>query len=92
MDETLIAIGLGLFSAVTLAAANMSVKLGTDILVGRAILSTSAALMVLPAAFLVDPPDAATAAALALAVPAHFSTNCAWSRRWAGATYRWSSR
>ncbi len=72
MDEDLLAIGLGLFSAVTLAAANMSVKMGSDILVARAILSTSAAVMILPAAFFVAPPDQATAGALALAVPAHF--------------------
>ena len=36
----------------------MSVKMGSDILVGRAILSVSAAMMVLPAAFLVPLPDA----------------------------------
>lgn len=71
-DVSLFGIGLGLFSAVTLAAANMSVKMGTDILAGRAILSTSAALLVLPAAFFVAPPDAATTQALAIAVPAHF--------------------
>jgi drug/metabolite transporter (DMT)-like permease len=72
MDETLLAICLGLFSAVTLAAANMSVKMGTDILVGRAILSTSAAAMILPAILFVPPPDAATLGALALAMPAHY--------------------
>ena len=71
MDANLVAIGLGLFSALTLAAANMSVKMGTDILVGRALLSASAALLVLPAAWLVPPPDAGTAGALALAIPAH---------------------
>jgi drug/metabolite transporter (DMT)-like permease len=72
VDSTLIAICLGLFSAVTLAAANMSVKMGTDILVGRAILSTSAAILILPAAFFVAPPDSATWRALAVAMPAHF--------------------
>jgi len=72
MDSTLLAICLGLFSAVTLAAANMSVKMGTDILVGRAILSTSGALLVLPAALFVPPPDAATLGALLLAMPAHY--------------------
>lgn len=71
-DGTLLAICLGLFSAVTLAAANMSVKMGTDILVGRAILSTSAAILILPAAFFVAPPDSATWWALAVAMPAHF--------------------
>jgi drug/metabolite transporter (DMT)-like permease len=71
MDDGLLAVGLGLFSAMTLAAANMSVKMGTDILVGRAILSVSAAILILPAIFFVDPPDAATAAALALTLPFH---------------------
>jgi drug/metabolite transporter (DMT)-like permease len=73
VDEGLLAICLGLFSAVTLAAANMSVKMGTDILVGRAILSVSAAILILPALFLVPVPDRATAAALALTLPAHFA-------------------
>ncbi len=72
MDPTFLAVVLGLFSAVTLAAANMSVKMGTDILVGRAILSSSAAMLILPAAFFVSPPDAATWRALFIALPAHF--------------------
>jgi drug/metabolite transporter (DMT)-like permease len=72
MDASLLAISLGRFSAVTLAAANMSVKMGTDILVGRAILSSSAALLIAPAAFLVPAPDRATWEALAIAMPAHF--------------------
>jgi drug/metabolite transporter (DMT)-like permease len=71
-EGTLLAICLGLFSAITLAAANMSVKMGTDILVGRAILSTSAAVLILPAAFFVAPPDSATWWALLVAMPAHF--------------------
>lgn len=66
------AVALGLFSALTLAAANLSVKMGADILVGRAVLSLSAALMILPAAFLVPAPDAATWRALLSALPAHF--------------------
>jgi drug/metabolite transporter (DMT)-like permease len=72
LSDTVLAICLGLFSAVTLAAANMSVKMGSDILVGRAILSSSAAILVLPAVFFVAPPDAATWAALGWAMPAHF--------------------
>lgn len=68
----LLPISLGLFSAVTLAAANVAVKMGTDILVGRAVLSCSAALLVAPFALLVPPPDAALGGALALAMPAHF--------------------
>jgi drug/metabolite transporter (DMT)-like permease len=67
-----VAICLGLFSAVTLAAANMSVKMGTDILVGRAILSTSGALLVLPATLFVPPPTKAVLGALLLCMPAHY--------------------
>ena len=55
----------------TLAAANTAVKMGVDILVGRAVLSLSAALIVLPAAFVVEPPDGATMLALVVALPAH---------------------
>ena len=72
MDSTVLAIGLGLFSAVTLAAANMSVKMGGDILLSRAILSASAAVLILPFAFFVPAPDAATRNALTFALPAHF--------------------
>ena len=72
MSDSLLAILLGLFSAVTLAAANMSVKMGSDILVGRAVLSASAAATIAPAAFLVPLPDAWTWGALLLAVPAHY--------------------
>lgn len=72
MSDSILAIGLGLFSAVTLAAANMSVKMGSDILVGRAVLSASAATMVAPAALFVPLPDAWTWGALLLAVPAHY--------------------
>ncbi|MDP8912788.1 MAG: DMT family transporter [Pseudomonadota bacterium] len=72
MTDPLLAVVLGLFSAVTLAAANVSVKMGTDILVGRAILSGSSALLVLPAIFIVPLPDAATWAALAVTLPAHY--------------------
>ncbi len=72
MDGTLLAICLGLFSAVTLASANMSVKMGGDILLSRAVLSASAALLILPAAFFVPAPDAATWNALSYALPAHF--------------------
>ena len=72
MTDPALAVVLGLFSAVTLAAANMSVKMGTDILVGRAILSSSAAILILPATLFVSPPDAATWRALLIALPAHF--------------------
>jgi drug/metabolite transporter (DMT)-like permease len=46
VDANPLAIGLGLFSALTLAAPNMSVKMGTDILVGRALLVAAGALSV----------------------------------------------
>ncbi len=72
MSESVLAVCLGLFSAVTLAAANMTVKMGSDILAGRALLSASAAAMVAPAAFFVPLPDAWTWGALLLAVPAHY--------------------
>jgi uncharacterized membrane protein len=72
VSDSLLAVCLGLFSAVTLAAANMSVKMGSDILVGRAVLSASAAAMVSPAALFVPLPDAWTWGALLLAVPAHY--------------------
>jgi drug/metabolite transporter (DMT)-like permease len=72
VSDSLLAVCLGLFSAVTLASANMSVKMGSDILVGRAVLSSSAAVMVAPAALFVPWPDAWTWGALLLAVPAHY--------------------
>jgi drug/metabolite transporter (DMT)-like permease len=68
----LTAVGLGLFSALALAGANMSVKMGRDILVGRAVLSASAALLLVPAAFLLPLPDGPTWRALAFAMPIHF--------------------
>lgn len=68
----MLAVLLGLFSAVTLAAANVAVKIGADILVGRAVLSCSAALLIAPAAFFVPLPDTETRTALLIAVPAHF--------------------
>jgi drug/metabolite transporter (DMT)-like permease len=72
VDPILLAILLALFSAVMLAAANMSVKMGGDILAGRAILSVSASALLVPAAFLVPLPDPAVWWALAFAVPAHY--------------------
>lgn len=72
MNPEALAVALGLFSAVTLATVNFAVKIGVDILVGRAILSCSAALLIAPAALFVPLPDAATWGALATAVPAHF--------------------
>jgi drug/metabolite transporter (DMT)-like permease len=73
MDAAPLAIILGLGSAVTLAAANMSIKMGADILAGRAVLSLSAALMIAPAALLVPFPDVRTWLALAATLPVHFT-------------------
>lgn len=66
------AVMLGLISALALASANVAVKIGGDILLGRAILSCSAALLIAPAALFVPQPDTATWSALVLAMPAHF--------------------
>lgn len=72
MNDALLAVALGLFSAITLASANMFVKMGSDILAGRALLSVSAAFIVVPAAFFLPLPDARTWGALLIAVPAHY--------------------
>jgi len=72
MAEQGLAVALGLISAFTLALTNMVVKKGQDILVARAILSSSAAVVIAPFALIVPLPDAATWSALAWAVPAHF--------------------
>lgn len=72
MDSATIALLLGLGSAVTLAAANAFVKASGDILMSRATLSLSGALMVAPAAFFVPLPDARTWGFLALSLPAHW--------------------
>ena len=72
MDGAALAIILGLVSAVTLAAANTSIKMGSDILIGRAFLSWSSALIMAPVALFVPLPDGPTLGALALTLPAHF--------------------
>jgi drug/metabolite transporter (DMT)-like permease len=72
MDALAFPVFLGLMSGIALAAANMAVKMGSDILIGRAVLSVSAALLVAPAAFVLPLPDAGVWWALALAAPAHF--------------------
>lgn len=71
MSVEWLAVLLGLTSAITLAAVNTAVKVGGDILVGRALLSASAAVLLAPFAFVVPLPDAATWAALAATIPAH---------------------
>jgi drug/metabolite transporter (DMT)-like permease len=72
VDASAFGIALALFSALTLASANLAVKLGSDILVARTVLSISASAMLLPVALLVPLPDPATWGALALGAPAHF--------------------
>lgn len=71
MSDTLLAVCLGLFSALTLAAANVSVKMGSDILISRAVLQGTAALLMVPAALIVPAPNGAVWTALALSIPAH---------------------
>ena len=72
MSPELIAIGLGLFSALTLAFANLVVKATNDILVTRAVLSTSCAILVAPAAFFLPLPTKELWLAMAVSVPTHF--------------------
>ena len=71
MDTSLLAVCVGLCSAITLALANAFVKASGDVLMSRAALSTSAALIVLPLAFFVPLPNLQTWGILALSVPAH---------------------
>ena len=74
MNGVLLAVVLGLFSAITLAAANYSVKAGSDILASRAILQGSASLLMLPVVLLMVPaPTPAVWGALAITVPVHFA-------------------
>lgn len=72
MSVDWLAVLLGLTSAVTLAVVNTAVKMGGDILVARATLSATAALLTLPALLWVGGPEPTTVAALAWAIPAHF--------------------
>lgn len=72
MSPELIAIGLGLVSAFTLALANLVVKATNDILVTRAILSASCAIIVSPVAFFVPMPTPELWAAIAISIPTHF--------------------
>lgn len=69
--ETL-AIGLGLFSAVTVALANVSTKIGGDVLTARMVLSLSMALCVLPFTPFVPPPPLALWPGLFLAISVHW--------------------
>jgi len=69
--ETL-AIGLALFSAITVAFANFSTKVGGDVLTARMVLSISMALCVLPFAPFVPPPPLALWPSLLMAIAVHW--------------------
>lgn len=72
MSSDLLAIALGLFSALTLATTNLVVKASTDILMTRAILSSGCALILAPFAFFLPLPTPALWLAIAVSVPVHF--------------------
>ncbi|MEM1105403.1 MAG: EamA family transporter [Pseudomonadota bacterium] len=72
MDSDFTAIGLALFSALTLAVANVAVKRGQDILLGRSVMGVTAAVMLAPFVFVVPLPSSGVWWALAMALPAHF--------------------
>ncbi len=72
MSPEVLAIGLGLFSALTLALANLAVKATNDVLVTRAVLSVSCALIVAPVAFFVPLPTPELWGAIVISVPTHF--------------------
>ncbi|MEL6956497.1 MAG: DMT family transporter [Pseudomonadota bacterium] len=63
---------LALFSALTLAVANVAVKRGVDILLGRAVMGITGAVILIPFAFFVPFPSVEVWWAMALALPAHF--------------------
>lgn len=63
---------LALFSALTLAVANVAVKRGVDILLGRAVMGITGAVILIPFAFIVPFPSVEVWWAMALALPAHF--------------------
>jgi drug/metabolite transporter (DMT)-like permease len=72
LDPTLFAFLLGLGSAITLAGANTFVKAAKDILGGRAVMSLSSAVLMLPAVFFTPLPSAKTWMILGLSLPAHW--------------------
>ncbi|MEO0982913.1 MAG: DMT family transporter [Pseudomonadota bacterium] len=71
MTNDLLPVALGLLSAITLAIVNVAIKRGGDVLIGRAVLSSTSALMIAPFAFVVPAPNAVTWGALAFSLPAH---------------------
>ncbi len=72
MSADLIAIILGLFSALTLATTNLFVKASNDVLMTRAVLSTGCALIMAPFSFFLPMPTPELWLALAVSVPVHF--------------------
>ncbi|MEL7231404.1 MAG: DMT family transporter [Pseudomonadota bacterium] len=72
MTESLIPLGLCLLSAITVAATNMFVKRGGDVLSARMIVSLAMAFSVLPFVFFVPTPSGSLWGALALSVVVHW--------------------
>ncbi|MEM7493800.1 MAG: DMT family transporter [Pseudomonadota bacterium] len=72
MSESLIPLALCLLSAITVAATNMFVKKGGDVLSARMIVSIAMAISVLPFAPFVAPPSGALWGALALSIVVHW--------------------
>ncbi len=72
MSADLLAVCLGLFSALSLATVNLVVKASQDILMARTALSVSCALIVAPLAFFVPFPSPEVWGAFAISVPIHF--------------------
>ncbi|MEO9969374.1 MAG: DMT family transporter [Hyphomonadaceae bacterium] len=68
----LLAIGLGLFSAITVALANYGTKRGGDVLTARMVLSISSALIISPFLFVVPPPPAELWPSVLMAVCIHW--------------------
>ena len=73
ISPALLAVCLGLFSAVTVAAANFAVKRGGDVLTARMVLSIAMALTVVPAIPFVPAPPPHLWPNLLLAVVVHWS-------------------
>ena len=67
-----LAIGLGLFSAITVALANYGTKRGGDVLTARMVLSISSALIISPLLFFVPPPPAELWSSVLMAVSIHW--------------------
>jgi drug/metabolite transporter (DMT)-like permease len=72
LEPALLALALGLGSAVTLAGANTFVKAAKDILGGRTVMTATGSVIALPLVFFVPFPSPATWVFLALSLPAHW--------------------